>query len=116
MFDPTCLQLAHASALPHDPRVDFVRRPTQLLPSCSAQHTCKYGYNVARIRLAISGCIRRCKSKRDDAIGRTSGVDGSIIRSISDSSKRYGAPVAVSNERACSFTCGLYEVSSICSR
>ena len=62
--------------------------PANVYCSSNGQHTCKNGYSVARIKLAISGAMRRCKSRQDDAIGRTSGVDGIIIRSIKDSSKR----------------------------
>ncbi|KAK3167302.1 hypothetical protein OEA41_010429 [Lepraria neglecta] len=40
---------------------------------------------------AISGCIRRWMFSRDEAIGRVLAVEGSIIRSMSDSSKRGSA-------------------------
>ena len=80
---------------------------TSLAAVVKEQLTSRYGYNVARMISAISGCIRRCMLSCEEAMGLVPAVDGSIMRSINDSSKRYNAPISVSTESAISFTWGL---------
>ena len=50
---------------------------------------------------------------REEAMGLVPAVEGSIMRSINDSSKRYDAPSSVSKESVLSFTWGLLGIVSV---